>query len=158
MAKNRFFDLPVLFKNFLEQWVKPLGKFSPQPMLSFLLGLLLVASTLVFNTPSAEAVQIGECNITSSSKNFMTSPNPNANRISTTNIVDPEIRQDSHVAVSVSEFSSEGAPFFGEAVFYVSDVAPYDGGFLLRIEVNTRINTVPLEYKIFYTAFTGNCQ
>ena len=158
MTNNSFFNLIVLTRSSLERWMRLLRTFSFKPMHSFLLGFILVASMLVVNPPKAEAIQIGECKITSSSRNFVTSANPNANRVSTTNIEDPEIQQDSHVMVSVSEFAAEGFPFFGEAVFYVSDVAPYDGGFRLRIEVNTRINNTPLEYKIFYTAFTGDCQ
>ena len=147
-----------LGKSFIEEQMQRPGKFSTKIIVSLLPSLILIASVLVVNTPNATALQLGECNITSSSRIFATSSNPNVNRVSTTNIEDPEITPDSHVAVSVSEFSSEGAPFFGEAVFYVSDVAPYDGGFLLRIEVNTRITTVPLQYKIFYTAFTGDCK
>lgn len=157
-GENYFTYLPSLAKSFPEEQMQQLRKFVPKIIASLLLGLLLTASMCVVNTPNAAALQLGECKITSSSRNFATSSNPNANRVSTTNIQDPEITPDSHVAVSVSEFSSEGAPFFGEAVFYVSDVAPYDGGFLLRIEVNTRITTVPLQYKIFYTAFTGDCK
>ena len=158
MVKYNTFYPFSRFNNSPEKWIELFRKISSKSIYSLFLGLLLVASTLVVNPPSAEAVQIGECNITSSSRNFMTSPNPNANRISITNIEDPEIRQDSHVAVSISEFAAEGFPFFGEAVFYVDDIAPYDGGFRLRTEVSTRINNTPLEYKIFYTAFTGNCR
>jgi hypothetical protein len=152
------FNLGSCLKKRKEQYQKHCLLSKQRLLFSLLLCLVFAGLALAINPESAGAVEIGECKIHSSSKLFQTSTNPNANRLSVNNIEDPEIQETSHVTVSVSEFSSEGAPFFGEAIFWVDDIAPYNGGFRLRTEVNTQITNVALPYKVFYTSFTGNCQ
>ena len=63
-------------------------------------------------------------------------------------ISNPEITVNSDVTASIGEMTQNDVPFIGSAVMRVSNVAPFNGGVLVRVEVDF---DRPLRFQVMLT-------